>query len=296
MLEFKVNTFLVGSPKCGTTALYTLLKKDNKVFFPYYKEPHFFAEDLGSYKAHETLEEFHSLYNSYKNEEIIGDASIFNLYSSVALNNIKKYNSEAKLILMLRNPVEAVPSFHSQLLFTQDENISSLEEAWEISGQRSKPKNALKGCKSLKVLNYKEMYAYGSQLKKVYSIFPKEQVHVIIYDDFKKDYSAEMEKLFAFLGLEYSFIENEIVNENTENRFNFFTRLMRRPPGFLVHLKRFFFGRGENALYRFLLDLNTKKKKRLPLNSKLKEKIKLNYQEEIVLLESILGRELHEWK
>ncbi|MEZ7189890.1 sulfotransferase domain-containing protein [Pseudoalteromonas sp. DY56-GL22] len=291
-----VNTFIAGSPKCGTTALYSILNRSKIIFFPEYKEPHFFADDLGGYKAHDNIGDFHSLYSKLKDEKIVGDASIFNLYSNSALKNIKNYNPDAKIILMLRNPVDAVPSFHGQLLYTQDENIESLEEAWDLSGKRVKGVNALETCKCEKILDYKKIYCYGTQLEKLYSIFDREQVHVVIYDKFKNDYEGELVKLFSFLDIKYEFIENEIVNENTKNRINWFARLLRRPPKFLVILKRLIMGRGENFIYRFLLNLNTKKKLRDPVSDELKYRIYLNYKSEIAALESILGMKLDEWK
>ncbi|MBR9847273.1 MAG: sulfotransferase domain-containing protein [Algicola sp.] len=291
-----VNTFIAGSPKCGTTALYSILSKSKSIYFPEYKEPHYFADDLGGYKAHDNIDDFHSLYSKLKDEKIVGDASIFNLYSNSALENIKKYNADAKIILMLRNPVDAVPSFHGQLLYTQDENIESLEEAWNLSGNRVKGVNALETCKCEKILDYKKMYSYASQLKKLYSVFNKEQVHIVIYDKFKHDYEGELVKLFSFLEVEYEFIDNEIVNENTKNRVDWFARILRRPPNILVMLKRLLMGRGENVIYRFLLNLNTKKKLREPISDDLKYRIYLNYKNEISTLESMLGIRLDEWK
>ena len=45
-MKKKPNLFIVGAPKCGTTFLYQYLKKHPDVYFPNFKEPHFFGSDL----------------------------------------------------------------------------------------------------------------------------------------------------------------------------------------------------------------------------------------------------------
>src|SRR5438034_4040769 len=52
------DLFIVGAPKCGTTALYEYLRRHPSIFMSRIKEPHFFAKDLGSYPFIKTLEEY----------------------------------------------------------------------------------------------------------------------------------------------------------------------------------------------------------------------------------------------
>ena len=63
----KPNLFIVGAPKCGTTFLYHYLKKHSDIYFPEFKEPHFFGSDLirrnGAY--HLSLDEYCNLFKTY---------------------------------------------------------------------------------------------------------------------------------------------------------------------------------------------------------------------------------------
>ncbi|HEX2249085.1 MAG TPA: sulfotransferase domain-containing protein, partial [Gemmatimonadales bacterium] len=59
----KPNFFIVGAPKCGTTALYEYLRLHPHVFMPELKEPHFFAKDLGTYPRIKTLEVYTQLFS-----------------------------------------------------------------------------------------------------------------------------------------------------------------------------------------------------------------------------------------
>lgn len=293
----KINTFILGSPKCGTTALYELLNSHEDVFFPSsMKEPHFFADDLEKYKAHNTYEDFIAIYDAYNSEKIIGDASIFNMYSESAIDNIKKYNPNAKIIIMMRNPVEAVPSFHSQVVFTQDENISDVSEAWDMSEFRRVGKYVPKQCRCGKILDYKKMYSYATQLEKVYSNFSKAQVLVILHDEFKTDYKKTMKLLFDFLDIEHCDIENKNINPNTVNKINFISKFLRHPPSFVRKIKRIILGRGRTKLYDALILANTKVVKRDNISVHLKNEIKNNYSNEIDRLAFLLGRDIHEWK
>jgi hypothetical protein len=58
----KPNFFIVGAPKCGTTALYEYLRGHPSIFMPKYKEPHFFAQDLGTYPLIKTADAYAALF------------------------------------------------------------------------------------------------------------------------------------------------------------------------------------------------------------------------------------------
>ena len=112
----KPNLFIVGAPKCGTTFLYHYLKQHPEIYFPDFKEPHFFGSDLirknGAYDL--SLNNYKSLFNSDK--KIIGEASTFYIFSKNAAKEIYDFNPDAKIIIMLRNLVDLAYSLHSQLL------------------------------------------------------------------------------------------------------------------------------------------------------------------------------------
>jgi len=132
----KPNLFIVGAPKCGTTFLYHYLKKHPDIYFPEFKEPHFFGSDLirrnGAYDL--SLNQYYDLFKSDK--KIIGEASTFYIFSKNAAKEIYNFNSEAKIIIMLRDLVDLVYSLHSQFVFSGDEVIEDFKEALDLEKNR----------------------------------------------------------------------------------------------------------------------------------------------------------------
>ena len=90
------------------------------------------------------MQNFKKAFNSHK---YLVDASVWYLYSNVAVDEILKYNPESKFIVMLRNPVDMFYSLHQQLLYNGEENISSPLKAWNIQHERKKGLNIPFGCR-----------------------------------------------------------------------------------------------------------------------------------------------------
>ena len=136
----KPNLFIVGAPKCGTTFLYHYLKKHPEIFFPKFKEPHFFGSDLirknGAYDLN--LNNYLNLFNSDK--KIIGEASTFYIFSKNAAKEIHAFNPDAKIIIMLRNLIDLTYSMHSQFVFSGDETIENFKESLNIEDKRLRGK------------------------------------------------------------------------------------------------------------------------------------------------------------
>src|SRR6476620_1237476 len=121
----KPNLFILGAPKCGTTSMAYYLSQHPEIFVSPYKEPHYFnldSEYRFTFSEKQYLENFKNATSFHK---YLVDASVWYLYSKVAVDEILKYNPESKFIVMLRNPVDMFYSLHQQLLFSGIENINS---------------------------------------------------------------------------------------------------------------------------------------------------------------------------
>ena len=75
-----VDFFIMGAPKCGTTALYTYLKDHPKLFLPVVKEPHFFS-GFPHQPVFDSLKEYEALFVEAGADELLGEASVWQLYS-----------------------------------------------------------------------------------------------------------------------------------------------------------------------------------------------------------------------
>ena len=88
--------FIVGAPKCGTTALYAYLRQHPQIFMPFHKEPLFFGDDLSHRYGRMSTDEYLALVDGAGDGQRVGEASAWYLYSSSAAEEIKAVIDEAK--------------------------------------------------------------------------------------------------------------------------------------------------------------------------------------------------------
>lgn len=115
--------FIVGAPKCGTTSMCNYLDQHPDIFISNPKELNFFGADLTPPPRKITLEEYLSHFQDSQ-AKICGEGTPFYLLSQAAGQEIKALNPDAKIIIMLRDPVALIYSLHSQLLFGSSENVA----------------------------------------------------------------------------------------------------------------------------------------------------------------------------
>src|SRR5882757_7658017 len=132
----KPDFFIVGAPKCGTTALYRCLEAHPEIFVPERKELHHFGTDLYSPTYVRQLDEYLSLFAAAGDAKRVGEASVWYLFSKRAATEINAFNPQASVIIMLRNPVEMLHSLHSQHLYNGTEEISDFATALNAEGDR----------------------------------------------------------------------------------------------------------------------------------------------------------------
>jgi hypothetical protein len=232
------NFFIIGAPKCGTTALSEYLRDHPRVFVSRPKEPHFFGADLRYYFApgQASLEHYLGLFAGAGPDQLaIGEASVWYMYSASAVAEIHAFNPSARLIAMVRDPVELVPSLHSQLLYTLDEDQPSVEAAWALNAARAEGRELPGSVRVPSFLQYGEVGKLGAQLRRVYATVPREQVKVIVFDDLKADAGAVYRDVLAFLGVpDDGRADFPRVNENKVHRAGALARVTQRPPRVLV--------------------------------------------------------------
>ena len=133
------NLFIVGAPKCATTSLHHYLQQHPDIAMCKIKEPHFFCTDF-----HRECDTFHqaptlfeirdesaylSLFSHWKGEKIVGESSTSYLYSQTAADHIYDFNADAKIIIVLREPVSLLYSWHSHLVNNREETIDDFKSA-----------------------------------------------------------------------------------------------------------------------------------------------------------------------
>jgi hypothetical protein len=300
-LAARPNFFIVGAPKCGTTALYEYLRPHPNIFMPKVKEPHFFATDLGGYPEVSTLEDYTALFAESTAEHLrVGEASVYYLRSSEAIPNIHRFNPAAKLIAMFRNPVDMVNSLHSQLLYWSEENVSDFERAWRLQERRRQGLDLPPGIRTPLLVQYGQVGRFGSQAQRLLSIFPAAQVKLILYDDFAASPQKVYDEVIAFLDLPHdNRTEFPRVNENKRARVAWLRDSYRKPPRPLLHafrkLKQAVGSEGLTTVKKRIVALNTVEERRPPLSPALRAELVEEFREEVALLSRIMHRDLSHW-
>ena len=227
----KPNLFIVGAPKCGTTFLYHYLKQHPEIFFPDFKEPHFFGSDLirknGAYDLN--IDEYQNLFNSDK--KIIGEASTFYIFSKTAAQEIYNFNPNSKIIIMLRDLVDLVYSMHSQFVFSGDEVIEDFKEALGLEGDRL---NGMKIPNQTTVVN-KLFYTQNildlpKSIDSFIHYFKRENIQFVLLDDIKNNPEKVYSKILTFLNIDSTInIPNfKVINKNKSYKSKFIRNFIKK--------------------------------------------------------------------
>lgn len=296
----KVNFFIAGGPKCGTTALATYLDTHPQVCFARPKEPWFFDTDLGMGKSNHNgslddyFKKFFSHYDSNVHK-VIGEGTPLYLYSQVAIKKILHYNSSAKIIFMIRNPIEMVQSWHSQLIFNglNHESEADLETAWKLQWERREGKSLPQKCIEPRQLQYKDICSLGTQLEKLYTTADKNNIFPIFLDDLKSNPREVYLQVEKFLGVEDDGRrEFPIVNANKKNQW----------PGIkssiqcVGRIKKKLGVNCSMGVGKRILKANTVKANRKSLRPEFKLELEKEFLPEIEKIERIMNRDLSLWK
>jgi hypothetical protein len=301
-LAARPNFFIVGAPKCGTTALYEYLRPHPNIFLPDIKEPHYFASDLGTYRRIKTAEDYAGLFSTATDRHLrIGEASVYYLRSAAALANIRHFDPDAKLIAMFRNPVDMLHSFHSQLLYVAEENVSDFETAWRMQARRREGHDLPRGSRGAFLLQYAEMGRLGSQAERLLATFPRDQAKLILYDDFARSPQAVYDDVIAFLGVTHDGRrEFPRINDNKRARLPGLMGLLLKPPPAVRRtyrkIKQSVAPRALDAVKEAIVSRNTVKERRASLSPEFRAELVETFRDEVALLGELLGRDLSHWK
>ncbi len=198
----KPNLFLVGGPKCGTTSLHEYLAGHPQIFMCTPKEPCYFDQDLPWPDSPRSETEYLRLFESANGRHlVIGEASTNYLYSQVAVRNILGFNSEARFIVMVRNPIDMAMSLHSYSVQEFTEDVADFEAAWRLQDER-------RNGRRLPTVNYQPDFVLygpfcrlGEQLQRLYAQVERSRVHVVVFDDLNADPAGVYRETLGFLGL-----------------------------------------------------------------------------------------------
>jgi hypothetical protein len=211
MGQFWPDFFIVGAARSGTTSLHEYLSRVSGIYMSPFKEPNFFIAEVGplhSYLPHFNEEEkYLSLFHPRSGEIILGESSVSYLYDSKAPYRIHAKIPDAKILIILRDPIErAYSHFLHDLRYgweTTSDFLQALKNDYYKGGKKGW------GFAHL----YVELGLYSNQVKRYFDLFGRSKVKIIIYEDeFKPKTRETVQDIVHFLGFKDR-VPNDIVQK-----------------------------------------------------------------------------------
>lgn len=196
------NFFLVGAAKSGTTTLYDALREHEDIFLPAVKEPHFFAyladpQAMDGLYADEDVARriYGDLYRDVAGEAAVGDASNSSLVVAGTARAIARDTSAARIVAILRHPVDRAFSHYRYFRAAGAEEIDDFGQAVRAEGERRTAGFPL-------TYQYLGWGDYARQLRPFFDLFGEDRVLVHLYDDLCSDSKTMLRATFRFLGVD----------------------------------------------------------------------------------------------
>lgn len=291
--------FIVGAPKCGTTSMAHYLNQHPDVFVVR-GEPHFFGSDLEYNSPRLTPDRYRALCRNTGGKPVCGDRSTWYLYSRNAAREIHAHNPHALIIAMLRNPAEMIHSLHAHHLQRgQRDDIENLGDALAAESDRRLGKGIPANVRFPESLYYSEIPRYSEQLLRYFDAFGPEGVKIILFDDLKRSPGEVYAQTLAFLGVDPAFTPDfDVHNAAAPTPDSWAYRAWKAST-----LRYRIRGLAPQWLYDRIrktrgkrLAAAARRRPRRPLDPDVRDRLNLQFAEEIDRLEALTGRDLSSWR
>lgn len=291
------NFLILGAAKAGTTSLHHYLGQHPDVFVSAMKEPKYFAlrdEPLDfkgpsqfiNQSSVNTFEAYCALFQDVQDERAIGETSPLYLYSEKAADGIKETLPHAKLIVILRNPVDRAFSSYTHLLREGFETLT-FEASLEAESDRIRDRWA-------PLWYYTQKGFYGQQLQRYYERFPQPQIKVFLFEELCADPMAVVQDIFRYIGVDPSF-QPDLAKKNVSGvpKNAALQRMLTRDNPLKSVGKMFLPKQFRKKLSSQIQRQNLAAKP--VLKAETRHRLLNSYRDDILLLQGLIDRDLSGW-
>ncbi len=209
----KLDFMVAGFRKCGTTSIYKVLSQHSQIYIPAVKEVDFFADEREYAKGYDWYVKRY--FGDCPEEKLKGEVNprLSMLDKTVPKKIFENAGKDVKLIFSVRNPVESLYSlFKMRALygraFPEEEKELNLEEKqndmfdyfvrsnfvyedgrYVANQERTKERMIESG-------------KYSGYINEYLKYFPKDQIRIILFEEYIKDPKVIYQDLFSFLGIQ----------------------------------------------------------------------------------------------
>lgn len=295
------NFILIGAQKAGTTALYHYLRQHPEVFMPEVKEPGFFAfegEELDyrdaagdpasicSYTITDP-ERYKRLFDGVEQETAVGEATTLYLHSEKAISRIRTHVPDAKLIAVLRHPVDRAYSAYMHAVRERREPIDDFEEALRAEKRRVQDGWGF-------LWRYETLSRYTAPIRRYLEAFEKEQIRIYLFDEFKEETEDLVRDLYAFLGCDPSFEPDTDVRYNASGtpKHSWLDRFLGRRHAVKEMVKPLLPTSLRRRVAMWVRNQNLQKPELPP---ETRHRLARRFEDDILELQALLNRDLGHW-
>ncbi|HST31249.1 MAG TPA: sulfotransferase [Chthoniobacterales bacterium] len=191
----RLDFIVPGAQKSGTTALHYFLSKHPQIALPDRQELHFF-DDEEIFAKPVDYEVLHRHFGSIAKSAISGEVTPSYLYWKSAIERIRNYNPAIKLVILLRNPIDRAFAHWNMQRFKDREPLDFLPALKEEPRRIAQPLSI-----ESKRFSYVDRGFYSVQLERVFEFFPREQVKIVKFENFRDRKQETLDKIFGFIGV-----------------------------------------------------------------------------------------------
>lgn len=231
----KPNLFIVWAPRCATTSLSDFLSLSDEIIMSKIKEPHYFAKDFNPdrFKQHNqslitndvvshlkrhpnwvnaafvlSENEYLKLFDFNNDCAYYWESSVWYLYSQVAASNIHNFNPSAKIIAILRNPIDRALSHYAINIdrWLVDTSFSEMIDAERLLQRTWRWVSNV----------HLELWHYSEQLIRFEECFDSANILLLDYHSLISNAWGELKKLWDFLWIVLDFESFPQLNSSTK--------------------------------------------------------------------------------
>lgn len=309
------NFFIVGAPKAGTTSLYHYLGQHPDIYMCPVKEPNYFADEIRlpnispswqdwAQREHASLHlylrgpmqekrfggivsnwvDYLKLFQNVKGEKAIGEASVCYLWSETAARNIASTAPNAKIMMILRNPVDRAFSQYKQAVAG-----GVIKESFRELVR----KHLTNRFEQFEPLNpFLEFGLYYQQVKRFAEQFSADNLRIYLYEEYKQAPTRITADIFRFLTVDSQFSPDTSENflQTSLPRFRWISFMLKKHHVW-SHLKSAI----PDDVIPVARKLAFKSRQEGALGSADRLYLSDYYREDIVRLSGLIKRDLHAW-
>jgi hypothetical protein len=294
---------VIGAPKAGTTALHSALSRHPQLHMSAVKEPKFFLTDgppprrgggpgdIQTYREHVWRQaDYEALFSAAPVGALCGEATPFYLHDLGAQQRIHDLIPQARLIVIVRDPVERVHSNWTHLWSAGLEPIGDVVRACAAEPQR-----VADGWSAF--WHYVGLGKYGEQLQHLYTLFPRDQVLVLRYRDIVDSPAEALDLICAFLDVKQGILtelprENVTAHPDRTLTYLAVSRALRAGAAVGRHLPGALGAAITDPLERIL---QQKGRQRQPLTWEQRQQLIPYFVDDVRLLETVTDSDFADW-